>query len=322
MSIQLIRQLVNEELLAVNQFIRQQIMIEHQLVSDMTKHLLEGGGKQLRPLISLLCCKAFHYSGEQHLSLASLIEFFHTATLLHDDVVDGSTLRRGRQTANQIWGNKATVLVGDYLFTLHTRLLLGMGDLKVVQFMTDIANQIGYGEIKQLVNQYHYDISIAEYFEVIQAKTSLLFAASAKLAGMICQQPTEVCNHLYHYGLHLGNAFQLIDDALDYCSDSETLGKNIGDDLADGKATLPILFALREGTDEQKQMIQQSLKHGIKENLPQIIQAIQQTQAIEFTRQTAMKEAEAAKKYLDILQASPYKNALMELADFSIKRHH
>jgi len=322
MSIQHIRQLVNEELIVVNQFIRQQIMIEHPLVADMTKHLLEGGGKQLRPLIALLSCKAFDYSGDNHLSLASLIEFFHTATLLHDDVVDESTLRRGRKTANQIWGSKASVLVGDYLFTLYFRLLLSVGDLAVVQFMTDIANQIGYGEIKQLVNQYHYDISMAEYFEVIQAKTSLLFAASAKLAAMICQQPPEVCNHLYHYGLHLGNAFQLIDDALDYCSDSQTIGKNIGDDLADGKATLPILHALRMGTNEQKNMIQHSLKHGLRENLPQIIEAIQTTHAIEFTQQTALKEAEAAKKYLQILEPSVYKDALLELADYSISRDH
>lgn len=322
MQINNIRHLVDNELQTVNLAIKQQVMVEHPLIAQMTQHLLNGGGKQLRPLLALLTAKALDYSGTHHIDVAAMIEFFHTATLLHDDVIDESKLRRGQETANEIWGNKASVLVGDYLFTLHTKLLLKIGNFDVLKMMTDIANRIGYGEIKQLINRHHYNLSIEEYFEIIQAKTSLLFAASAAIAGMVAGQPPQNCQALYGYGLHLGNAFQLIDDALDYSSDSKTIGKQIGDDLADGKATLPIIHALKQASEQEKQILQDSLTHGLRENLPQIIEIINRTQSIEFTKQTAHHQAQLAQSQLDFLPPSVYKDALLELAEYCIIRNY
>ena len=322
MAIQDIRILVKDELSQVNALIHQQVAFQHPLIAQMTQHLLDGGGKQLRPLLLLLTSKAFDYTGNQNIDLAAMIEFFHTATLLHDDVIDESKLRRGKETAHEIWGNKASVLVGDYLFTLHTQLLLKTRNFDIIDLMTRIANQIGFGEIKQLMNRHQTDLSIQDYFDVIEAKTSLLFAASASIGAIIAGQNAKTAECLYQYGLHLGNAFQLIDDALDYCSDSQTIGKNIGDDLADGKATLPVLHALEHGTTAQQEMIRKSLQGGLRENLPDILTAIKDTGAIAFTQETAEKESKAAIICLEILPESKFKDALIELAKFSVIRQH
>ena len=322
MAIQDIRILVKDELSQVNALIHQQVAFQHPLIAQMTQHLLDGGGKQLRPLLLLLTSKAFDYTGNQNIDLAAMIEFFHTATLLHDDVIDESKLRRGKETAHEIWGNKASVLVGDYLFTLHTQLLLKTRNFDILDLMTRIANQIGFGEIKQLMNRHQTDLSIQDYFDVIEAKTSLLFAASASIGAIIAGQNAKTAECLYQYGLHLGNAFQLIDDALDYCSDSQTIGKNIGDDLADGKATLPVLHALEHGTTAQQEMIRKSLQGGLRENLPDILTAIKDTGAIAFTQETAEKESKAAIICLEILPESKFKDALIELAKFSVIRQH
>ena len=322
MAIQDIRILVKDELSQVNALIHQQVAFQHPLIAQMTQHLLDGGGKQLRPLLLLLTSKAFDYTGNQNIDLAAMIEFFHTATLLHDDVIDESKIRRGKETAHEIWGNKASVLVGDYLFTLHTQLLLKTRNFDILDLMTRIANQIGFGEIKQLMNRHQTDLSIQDYFDVIEAKTSLLFAASASIGAIIAGQNAKTAECLYQYGLHLGNAFQLIDDALDYCSDSQTIGKNIGDDLADGKATLPVLHALEHGTTAQQEMIRKSLQGGLRENLPDILTAIKDTGAIAFTQETAEKESKAAIICLEILPESKFKDALIELAKFSVIRQH
>lgn len=322
MTIQNLRQLVTNELAQVNALIHQQVAFQHPLIAQMTQHLLTGGGKQLRPLLLLLTCKAFGYAGQHHVELAAMIEFFHTATLLHDDVIDESKLRRGKETAHEIWGNKASVLVGDYLFTLHTQLLLKSRNIELVDLMTRIANQIGYGEIKQLMNRHDSNLTISDYFEIIEAKTSLLFAASAAIGATISGQSQSTIEYLYQYGLHLGNAFQLIDDALDYCSDALTIGKNIGDDLADGKATMPLLYVLSNGTQEQQTLIKKSLEGGLRENLPEILSAIEKTGAIAHTQSLADQEAQAAISCLDILPDSIYKDALIELAQFSVIRKH
>ncbi|NBX84412.1 MAG: octaprenyl diphosphate synthase [Gammaproteobacteria bacterium] len=322
MAIQDIRILVKDELSQVNALIHQQVAFQHPLIAQMTQHLLDGGGKQLRPLLLLLTSKAFDYTGNQNIDLAAMIEFFHTATLLHDDVIDESKLRRGKETAHEIWGNKASVLVGDYLFTLHTQLLLKTRNFDILDLMTRIANQIGFGEIKQLMNRHQADLSIQDYFDVIEAKTSLLFAASASIGAIIAGQNAKTAECLYQYGLHLGNAFQLIDDALDYCSDTQTIGKNVGDDLADGKATLPVLHALEHGTTAQQEMIRKSLQGGLRENLPDILTAIKDTGAIAFTQETAEKESKAAIICLEILPESKFKDALIELAKFSVIRQH
>lgn len=319
MPIQTIRQLVKPELEQVNQFIRELIQVEVPLITNMTEHLMSGGGKQLRPLIALLTCKALDYKGSHHITLAAMLEFFHTATLLHDDVIDESSLRRGKKTAHEIWGNKASVLVGDYLFTLHTKLLLQMQDLKILELMTHIANQIGLGEIKQLLNRHHHEISIPTYFDIIQAKTSLLFAAAGSIAGILNQQFSD---ELYQYGLHLGNAFQLIDDALDYSSDSDKMGKNAGDDLADGKATLPLIHAMQHATLEEKNIIQESLINASRENFPIILEIIKKHHSIEYTIDVAQKEAAIAHQALLNLPSSIYKDALIQLTKYCIQRSH
>ena len=318
MPIQSIRQLVKTELEAVNQFILELIQIEEvPLITNMTEHLLSGGGKQLRPLIALLTCKALDYKGSHHITLAAMLEFFHTATLLHDDVIDESTLRRGKKTAHEIWGNKASVLVGDYLFTLHTKLLLQMQDLKILGLMTHIANQIGLGEIKQLINRHHSELSIPVYFDIIQAKTSLLFAAAGSISGILNHQFSD---ELYQYGLRLGNAFQLIDDALDYSSDSTIMGKNNGDDLADGKTTLPLIHALQHCNEHEKKLIKESLKNGLRENFPVIVDILKNYNSIEYTKEIASKEAGLARTALAKLPPSIYKDALIDLTHYCIQR--
>ncbi len=322
MEITHLRALVSQDFEAVTALINDKIQSQITLIDKLANHIIRSGGKRLRPLIVLLASQACNYKGRDHILLAAMLEFFHTATLLHDDVIDESTLRRGRETANEIWGSKASILVGDYLFTQYMQLMIDVGDLKIMQFLTDISLQIGCGELQQLSNRHNIALSLEEYFEVIRAKTSLLFAASSSLGAMIGQSSEPVQKAMYDYGLHLGNAFQLIDDALDYCSDAQTIGKNIGDDLADGKATLPILHALKHGTPAQQQKIKESLEKGTLEHLPEILDAITSTNAIDFTREAAAKEVEHAISALQIIPSSVYKDALIDLAKYAINRDH
>lgn len=322
MAIQHFRALVKDDFDAVNALILHEIESQGGLIDNLANHIVQSGGKRLRPLIVLLASRACGYTGNQHILLAAMIEFFHTATLLHDDVIDESTLRRGRETANEIWGSKASILVGDYLFTQYMQLMIDVGDLDIMQMLTSMAHQIGCGELKQLSNRHNYAVSLEEYFDVIRSKTSLLFAASSKLGAMISHSSPEITTALYEYGLHVGNAFQLIDDALDYCSDATTLGKNVGDDLADGKATLPLLHVLQHGNKAQQLKVQESLEKGTLDFLPEILQAIAETNAIEFTRSIAENEVEQALLALEILPESLYKDALANLARFAVKRDH
>jgi octaprenyl-diphosphate synthase len=322
MAIPHFRTLVSDDFDAVNTLIVHKIESQGGLIDNLANHIMQSGGKRLRPLIVLLASHACGYSGSDHIALAAMIEFFHTATLLHDDVIDESSLRRGRETANKIWGSKASILVGDYLFTQYMQLMVDIGNLKIMRLLTDIADQIGCGELKQLSNRHNYALTVVDYFDVIRSKTSLLFAASASLGGLISHSEDTISTSLYDYGLHLGNAFQLIDDALDYCSDAKTLGKNIGDDLADGKATLPLLHVLQHGTPVQQTLVKTSLMHGSLEHLSEIMEALAQTHAIEFTRSVAENEVERALAALNTLPASVYKEALAELARYAVKRDH
>jgi len=322
MEIDHLRASVNDDFEAVNALIIEKIQSEISLIDDMANHIVGSGGKRLRPLIVLLASHACNYKGKNHILLAAMVEFFHTATLLHDDVIDESTLRRGRETANEIWGSKASILVGDYLFTQYMQLMIQVGDLEIMQMLTDITLQIGCGEIQQLSNRHNTNLTDEQYFEVIRAKTSLLFAVSSSLGAMISKSDEATQKALYDYGLHVGNAFQLIDDALDYCSDAQTIGKNIGDDLADGKATLPLLHALKHGTQEQQQKIKESLKQGTLHHLPEILEAIASTNAIDYTRSVASKEVDLAISALQILPDSVYKKALTDLAQYALKRDH
>ncbi|KTD58709.1 octaprenyl-diphosphate synthase [Legionella sainthelensi] len=320
MAIDSIRALINDDFNAVNNLIINKIESQIGLIDKMSHHMIESGGKRLRPLLVLLTSNACGYQGQEHIDLAAMVEFFHTATLLHDDVIDESTLRRGRQTANNIWGSKASILVGDYLFTQSIELMVDINNAEVLKLFSRTALEISCGEVKQLTNRHNPALTFEEYFDVIRAKTALLFAAAACIGPIISNSSKEMQDALYAYGLHLGNAFQLIDDALDYCSDAKTIGKNIGDDLADGKATLPLIYALQHGTEIQKQHIEESLKHGTLDFLPEILEALEETKAIEYTKEIAAKEVNTAISSLALLPDSKYKNALIELAQFALLR--
>lgn len=320
MTINRIRALISEDFDAVNNLIIELIQSEVGLIQDLSQHIVESGGKRLRPLLVLLASNACGYKGKDHISLAAMVEFFHTATLLHDDVVDESTLRRGRQTANSIWGSKASVLVGDYLFTQSVQLMVGVGNTDILNLMAKTSHQISCGEVKQLANRHNLALNFEDYFDVIRAKTALLFAAAAGIGPILGNSSVKIKQGLYDYGLHLGNAFQLIDDALDYCSDSKTIGKNIGDDLADGKVTLPLIHALQKGTEQQQMQIKESLQHGSLKFLPEILIALEETKAIQFTKSTAAQEIDYALSALAILPESEYKNALTDLANFALER--
>lgn len=322
MAIDSIRALVSDDFNAVNDLIVHKIESQIGLIEDMSHYIIESGGKRLRPLLVLLASRACGYVGEEHIILAAMVEFFHTATLLHDDVIDDSTLRRGRQTANNIWGNKASILVGDYLFTQSIELMVDSGNSDVLKLFANTALEISCGEVKQLSNRHNPTLTFTEYFEVIRAKTALLFAAAACIGPMISNSSKEMQNSLYSYGLHLGNAFQLIDDALDYCSDAKTIGKNIGDDLADGKATLPLIHALEHGTELQKKHIKESLELGSLDFLPEILVALEETEAIEHTKKIAAKEIASAQSFLMNCPNSRYKEALIDLAQFALQRNH
>lgn len=322
MTVNRLRALVNGDFDAVNKLIIDNIQSQIGLIDDLSHHIVESGGKRLRPLLVLLSSHACGYQGQDHIKLAAMIEFFHTATLLHDDVVDESTLRRGRETANEIWGSKASILVGDYLFTQSVQLMVSVNHWSIVRLLADTSHQISCGEVKQLANRHNPAVTITDYLDVIRAKTALLFAAAASIGAMLSHAGEAVEKSLYDYGLHLGNAFQLIDDALDYCSDAQTIGKNIGDDLADGKATMPLLHALKNGTPAQQKLIEQSLKEGGLNNLDGILSAIESTDAIEFTKNYAAQEIDQAIKSLTILSDTPYKQGLIDLAHFAIKRQH
>lgn len=317
-----IRTLVQEDFDAVNGLIIDLIQSEIGLIHDLSKHIVESGGKRLRPLLVLLSSHACGYTGRFHISLATMVEFFHTATLLHDDVVDESTLRRGRQTANSIWGSKASVLVGDFLFTQSVQLMVNIGNFDILSLMAKTSHEISCGEVKQLANRHNPALNFEEYFDVIRAKTALLFATATCIGAILGQASADVQQGLYHYGLHLGNAFQLIDDALDYCSDAKTMGKNVGDDLADGKATLPLIHALKNGTEHQKNLIKESLLSGSLEHLPEILQTLEETKAIDYTKDVAAQEVDRALTALSIVPESAYKDALIELAHFAVSRTH
>ncbi len=320
MSIDRLRALVSKDFDAVNHLIIDKIQSDVGLIQDLSQHIVESGGKRLRPLLVLLTSNACGYQGTNHIALAAMIEFFHTATLLHDDVVDESTLRRGRETANSIWGSKASVLVGDYLLTQSVKLMVQVGNPAILDLIADTSHQISCGEVKQLMNRHNPGLEFADYFDVIRSKTALLFATAACIGPILSDAPQTIRDNLYAYGLHLGNAFQLIDDALDYCSDAKTMGKNVGDDLADGKATLPLIHALKHGNELQKTQIKESLKEGNLNHLSEILTTIKETDAIAYTKKIATQEIDLALTALMVLPSSEYKEALIELAHFAVKR--
>jgi octaprenyl-diphosphate synthase len=316
------RALVQTDLTAVDQLIDECLHSEIELIKLLGHHLIHSGGKRLRPLVVLLSAGAFAYQGNKHIDLAAIIELIHTATLLHDDVVDSSELRRGQKTANAMWGNAASILVGDFLYSRTFQLMTGIGSLPIMKVLADATNVIAKGEILQLLNCKDADTNEARYMEVIRLKTGALFATAAQVAPVLGQCSAEEINAAHDYGMNLGIAFQLIDDALDYSAKTETLGKNCGDDLAEGKPTLPLIYALQHGSKKQSDCIRHAIQHACRDNLSSILEAIESTDAIAYTQRLATQFAAQAIQQLEAVPDSPYRAALMALATFAVDRTH
>jgi len=320
MDIAAIQTLINPDMQAVDALIRKRLHSEVALVNQIGHYIINSGGKRLRPMLLLLSARAFGYQGTHLINLAAVIEFIHTATLLHDDVVDASQLRRGQETANSVWGNEASVLVGDFLYSRAFQMMVEVKSMRVMEILSDATNIIAQGEVLQLLNCHEPNTSEADYLQVIRSKTAKLFEAATQLGAVISEQPSEYEQAMAAYGMHLGTAFQLIDDVLDYSATAEEMGKNVGDDLAEGKPTLPLIYALKQGTQAQQQVLHEAISKGGKEFIGDVIKAIVSTGAIGYTKNVAQKEASMAMSALTDLPSSPYADALYALAKFSISR--
>jgi octaprenyl-diphosphate synthase len=313
---------VAEDMQAVNRLIAARLQSEVVLINQMAAYIVHSGGKRLRPLLALLSARACGYHGERHIQLATIIEFIHTATLLHDDVVDSSDLRRGQQTANVVWGNPASVLVGDFLYSRSFEMMTELNDLRIMEILANTTNVIAEGEVLQLLNVHNPETSEQQYLRVIRSKTAKLFEAGARLGALIAGQSEQMQSSLAAYGMHLGTAFQLIDDVLDYNADPEEIGKNIGDDLAEGKPTLPLIHVLEHGNPSQAACVRNAIEHGGRDHIDEVLQAIHATGAMQYTRQVAQSEAEKALLSLAGLRPSVYRDSLRQLAEFSMSRGH
>lgn len=305
---------------AVDKCIQQRLQSDIVLINELSRYIINSGGKRLRPVLALLAAKACGYEGREHIQSAAIIEFIHTATLLHDDVVDASELRRGKETANALFGNEASVLVGDFLYSRAFEMMVEIQNMRIMGIFANTTNVIAEGEVMQLLNIHNTDISEEEYLRVILSKTAKLFEAATLIGAILAKQNAKVESAMAAYGMHLGTAFQLVDDVLDYTSDADTLGKNIGDDLAEGKPTLPLIYAIKHASNEATEKIKQAIIEGEKENAAGIIQIVKDCGAIEYTMQVAKKEADKARQSIDGLSDSDYKFALQNLAQFSIER--
>ncbi len=308
---------VEEEFSAVNKMIVSQLQSDVGLVENIGHYIVESGGKRLRPVVVLLSALANGYKGSQHIEMAAVIEFIHTATLLHDDVVDMSALRRGRETANAQWGNAPSVLVGDFLYSRAFQMLVAVADMPIMGVMADATNVISEGEVQQMANAGNADISEDIYFQVIYRKTAKLFEAAAE-AGAILAGVKQ--NAMADYGRHLGMAFQIVDDVLDYQGDVESIGKNVGDDLAEGKMTLPLIFARDNVVPEQRTLICSAIKNKTAQDFGVIVDAVQGCGGIAYSMQRAQAEADLAKQALEGLPDSRFRSVMIELADFSVTR--
>ncbi len=312
--------LANDDMEAVNRLISRSLESDVPLVSQVSEYIVMSGGKRLRPVIVLLAARALGYSGEQHIRAAAIIEFIHTATLLHDDVVDSSERRRGQDSANTVFGNQASVLVGDFLYSRSFQMMVDIGNMRVMQILADATNTIAAGEVQQLMNVHDPDTSEEDYQQVIYRKTARLFEAGAQIAAVLAERDPADEDAMIHYGQHLGTAFQLIDDALDYDASADDLGKNVGDDLAEGKPTLPLIYAMRKGTPEQREVIREAVLEGGLERMDEILAVIRDTGALEYTARRAREAADAAIATLADIPDSEYRRALIALAEFAIQR--
>ena len=322
MDLSAIRAPVSEDLQAVDELILQRLQSNVVLINQIGHYIVGSGGKRLRPLLVLLAARACGYRGERHIDMATIVEFIHTATLLHDDVVDGSELRRNRDTANAVWGNEASVLVGDFLYSRAFEMMVDVGIMRVMDVLSHATNRIAEGEVLQLLNTHDPDTDESRYMEVIERKTATLFEAGSRLGALLSEVPRELEDRVAAFGLHLGIAFQLVDDALDYDSDSETIGKHIGDDLEEGKPTLPLIRAMAVGTDAQRGMLRKAVEEGGRGRIDEVVAAIVETDALSYTAQLAKRHAALAREALDDLPDSDAKRSLMATADFAVARRY
>jgi octaprenyl-diphosphate synthase len=307
---------------AVDAVIRLRLHSDVVLVRQVAEYIISGGGKRMRPAIVLLVAGACGYHGENHRELAAVVEFIHTATLLHDDVVDESALRRGRDTANSMFGNAASVLVGDFLYSRAFQMMVSVGSMRVMEVLAEATNVIAEGEVLQLMNCHNIDIEVDQYLRVIRFKTAKLFEAAARLGAILGAVSPDEEDGLARYGMHLGTAFQLVDDVLDYSAEESETGKHLGDDLAEGKPTLPLIHVMRHGSEAQSACVRHAIETGGRESFPEVLAAIRATNALEETLRQAEIEAKLAIDAIDFLSPSQYRDSLLELASFAVRRNH
>lgn len=317
-----IQALTETEAKAVDRLILDELSSDVVLINQIGHYIVGSGGKRLRPMLLLLAAKALGYTGDKHLTLAAVIEFIHTATLLHDDVVDESQLRRGKESANAVWGNAASVLVGDYLYSSAFEMMVRTNNMRVMAILSKTTTAIAEGEVLQLLNCNNPATTEAKYLEVISRKTAILFSAATRLGAVLAGCSAEIEESLAAYGQHLGIAFQLIDDALDYKATTEELGKNLGDDLAEGKPTLPLIYAIQHGSEEEAKIISDAIKNSDREAFNTVYSIVKSTHAIDYTESRADEEAQKAIDALSCLPESQFKQAMIQLAKFSVQRNY
>jgi octaprenyl-diphosphate synthase len=319
-TIDAIREFIAEDLKAVDEVIRDRLTSDVVLVRQIAEYIIAGGGKRLRPLLLVLSARACGYEGSHHRELAAVVEFIHTATLLHDDVVDESGLRRGQATANALFGNSAAVLVGDFVYSRAFQMMVGVENIEVLRVLADATNVIAEGEVMQLMNCRNADLAEQGYLQVIRYKTAKLFEAATRLGAVLGRSGRAIEEAMAAYGAHLGTAFQLIDDVLDYSGDQGVIGKNVGDDLAEGKATLPLIYLMKHGTREQGEIVRHAIEQGGLDDLDAVLEAIRASGALDYARAQARKEADAACTALDTLPHSKSRDYLLQLTDFAVTR--
>ncbi len=320
MSLNEIRGTVASDLRAVDELILRRLQSDVVLINQIGHYIVNSGGKRLRPLGLLLSARACGYAGDQHIELAAVVEFIHTATLLHDDVVDGSEQRRHRYTANAVWGNAASVLVGDFLYSRSFEMMVEAGSMRVMDVLSHATNRISEGEVLQLLNCHDADTTETRYLEVIQRKTATLFEAGTRIGAILADAPPEIESAMADYGRYLGIAFQLVDDALDYRAKGEELGKNLGDDLAEGKPTLPLIRAIEVGTPQQQALLREAIQTGGRDRLADVAVVIDSTNGIQYTIELARRYAQQAQQAIAILPGSDQRNALEKMVEFAVAR--
>lgn len=315
-----IQVLMKGELDLMNKILVNRLDSNVDLINQMSHYIINSGGKRIRPLLLLLCAKATDYDGDYHYSMAVVIELIHTATLLHDDVVDQSITRRGQETANELWGNAPSVLVGDFLYSRAFEIMVEPNSMEIMKILSKATNQISEGEVLQLLNIKNSNVTQTEYFRVIERKTACLFKAACQIAGILSNSNEKVIEAMGAFGLHLGNAFQIIDDTLDYESDSNIIGKEVGDDLSEGKVTLPMIYALEKTTKTENKILTNAIQNADASNINQVVEILINVNAFQFSRDIANKESNMALESIDIIPSSEYKTALKLLCKLSLER--